>query len=59
MHLILRLYPIGTDVSRITNADLVLANYKIPAGTHVDLNQWVHLRSPTYFEDPNDYRPER
>ncbi|XP_035714356.1 probable cytochrome P450 CYP44 isoform X2 [Folsomia candida] len=55
----LRLYPNGTEVSRIIQTDLVLSNYMVPANTHVDLNQFVHFRSPQYFHDPDNFIPER
>jgi len=55
----LRMYPIGTEVSRITAEDMELGGYLVPAGTHVDLNQWVHLRSGEWFPDPETFRPER
>ncbi|XP_043201861.1 probable cytochrome P450 CYP44 [Amphibalanus amphitrite] len=55
----LRLYPIGTEVSRITDKDMELGGYHIPAGTHVDLNQWVQLRSEDSFPEPTTFRPER
>ena len=39
-----RLWPNGTEVSRFTEADIELAGYEIPKGTHVDLNPFVHFR---------------
>ncbi|CAG0891336.1 unnamed protein product [Darwinula stevensoni] len=54
-----RLFPIGTEVSRITQKDLVLAGYQIPANTHVDFNQFVHFRSSSTFKHPEEFRPQR
>ncbi|CAG7828568.1 unnamed protein product [Allacma fusca] len=54
-----RLYPIGTETSRIVGKDTILGNYVIPAGTHVDLNQFVHFRSSKYFHNPEEFLPER
>lgn len=55
----LRLYPIGTEVSRLIDRDMQLGGYHIPAGTQVDLNQWVQLRSERCFPEPTTFRPER
>ncbi len=55
----LRFFPIGTKVSRITHRDVILAGYQIPAGTHVHLNNNMLLRKSEYFDDPDDYLPER
>ena len=54
-----RLWPISTEISRYTTTDLVLSGYKIPSGTHVDMNPLVHFRNPKIFEEPNEHKPER
>ena len=59
MYSFYRLYSNGTEVSRLIKTDLILGGYKVPAGTHVDMNQFVNLRSPTLFNDPHSYVPER
>lgn len=54
-----RFFPIGLDVARIPQKDLVIGGYQIPAGTHVELNNFVMFKDSQYFEDPEDYKPER
>lgn len=55
----LRLYPIGTEVSRITGKDLILGGFHVPSGTYVDLNQSIHLLSDRWFPDPYSFLPQR
>ncbi|PSN52057.1 putative cytochrome P450 CYP44 [Blattella germanica] len=65
-----RLYPNGTEVSRIIPKDLILSGYQVPADvsmrfaeqdlhTHVNLNPLVHFKSEKYFKDPSNFKPER
>lgn len=54
-----RMWPNGTEVSRFTETDMELSGFKIPAGTHVDLNPSVHFRNPVHFPDPDKHIPER
>eukprot|EP00095_Tigriopus_kingsejongensis_P008076 maker-scaffold1264_size52097-snap-gene-0.11 protein:Tk08076 transcript:maker-scaffold1264_size52097-snap-gene-0.11-mRNA-1 annotation:"cytochrome p450 cyp44" len=54
-----RVWPNGTEVSRYTEEDMELSGYRIPAGTHVDLNPLVHFRDPKLFPNPNVHQPER
>ncbi|KAF4527012.1 hypothetical protein B566_EDAN001559 [Ephemera danica] len=54
-----RLYPTGTELSRILPKDMVLSGYLVPAGTVVDLNHSCMLRNERYFPEPLRFRPER
>jgi cytochrome P450 len=53
------MWPNGTEVSRYTENDMELSSYKVPAGTHVDLNPSVHFRNPEHFPEPDKHIPER
>ncbi|XP_067004640.1 probable cytochrome P450 CYP44 [Anabrus simplex] len=54
-----RLYPIGTETTRIVPKDLVLSGYHVPSGTELHLSPNVHFKSPEYIENPNEFSPER
>ncbi|XP_041357475.1 cytochrome P450 10-like [Gigantopelta aegis] len=55
----LRLFPITYATSRVLPADLEVAGYNIPKGTHVQANLWKMYRDPQYFSDPESFKPER
>lgn len=56
---VFRFYPVGESVQRLPQKDMVLGGYHIPAGTYLDLNAYVWLRSSDYFKDPEKLYPER
>ena len=55
----LRLYPPVTILIRISNKDLILSGYHIPAGTELHLLPYQMSREENVFEEPNAFRPER
>ncbi len=54
-----RFFPVGAEVPRIPQKDIVIGGYQIPAGTQVDLNNNMLLKMAKYFEEPEMYLPER
>ena len=55
----MRLYPPAFAVGRQAIDDCEIGGFKIPAGAQVFAFQWVTQRDPRYFENPNDFVPER
>ncbi|OWF43587.1 probable cytochrome P450 CYP44 [Mizuhopecten yessoensis] len=54
-----RLYPIGLDIKRIPQKNLVIGGYQVPAGTIVELVPYVMFQSAEHFSDPEKFKPER
>jgi len=55
----LRLYPPAYTIFRESTTDVTLGGYDIPEGSIVTLPQWVVHRDERWFDDPDDFRPER
>jgi cytochrome P450 len=55
----LRLYPPALAFGRRPTEDVELGGYTIPARTSVILSPYITHRNPRYFEDPEEFRPER
>nr|XP_035937846.1 cytochrome P450 11B1, mitochondrial-like isoform X4 [Halichoerus grypus] len=55
----LRLYPVGISVDRQVGSDVVLQNYRIPAGTLVKVQLYSLGRNPCVFPRPERYHPQR
>ncbi|XP_048214426.1 cytochrome P450 11B2, mitochondrial-like [Perognathus longimembris pacificus] len=55
----LRLYPIGSILDRILSSDVVLQNYRVPAGTSVQVYLYSMGRSPAVFQSPERFNPQR
>lgn len=54
-----RFFPIGLDVARVPQKNIVIGGYQVPAGTHVELNNFVMFQSTKYFIEPSKFLPER
>ncbi|MCB9793969.1 MAG: cytochrome P450 [Alphaproteobacteria bacterium] len=55
----MRLHPPSYAIGREALEEDQLGGWTIPAGAMVVLPQWVVHRDPRWFEDPEDFRPER
>lgn len=55
----LRIYPITFATSRVTNKDIQICGYHIPAGTHVQCNVYGLGRNSDVFPQPLEFRPKR
>jgi cytochrome P450 len=55
----LRLYPPFFLVVREAATDCELGGFRIDRGTTIGLSTWATHRSPTYFDEPDAFRPER
>lgn len=55
----LRLYPPIHVGNRLTNSDVEMNDYTIPAGQRVMYSIYLSHRHPNYWEDPDAFKPER
>jgi cytochrome P450 len=55
----LRLYPPAPLFGRRVEEPVKLGDYDLPVGATVLLSPYVTQRNPAWFEDPEDFRPER
>ena len=55
----MRLYPPAWAMGRMSLVPIELGPYRIPAGAHFFLSQYIMGRSPEYFPDPLRFEPER
>jgi cytochrome P450 len=55
----LRLFPPAWGIGRETLKEIPVGDYRLPAGTNMFISQWVMHRHPRYFEQPEEFRPER
>ncbi|XP_029360236.1 cytochrome P450 11B, mitochondrial-like [Echeneis naucrates] len=56
---VLRLYPVGITVNRMPVKDIILQNYRVPAGTTVSVCLYPMGRSSDVFDDPMRFDPGR
>src|SRR6202050_567188 len=55
----LRLYPAAYIIQRTCNQAVSLGGYFFPRGSTFLMSQWVLHRDPRYFDNPDEFRPER
>jgi cytochrome P450 len=55
----MRLYPPAPGIGREALTDCEIRGYFVPRGTQLSLAQWVVHRDPRWYEQPDDFRPER
>lgn len=55
-----RLYPaIISTLPRVLTEAMVVDKYKLPVGTVVGMQNWIHHRDPVVFPDPHKFIPDR
>jgi cytochrome P450 len=55
----MRLYPPAYTIGREALADCAIGGYRVPRGTTVLMPQWVVQRDPRFYDEPEQFRPER
>lgn len=55
----MRLYPPAWLIGREALHDCEIGEYAVPAGTTIYMSPWVIHRSPSYFDEPEGFRPDR
>ncbi|GAB3980611.1 cytochrome P450 [Plantactinospora veratri] len=55
----MRLYPPVYSMERMTETDVVVSGYRIPANTKVVVAPWVTHRHPEFWPDPERFEPDR
>ncbi|XP_044726569.1 cytochrome P450 302a1, mitochondrial-like [Chrysoperla carnea] len=55
----LRLNPVSIGIGRILNEDAIFSNYHVPKGTVVVTQNQITCRLEEYFQNPNEFLPER
>ncbi|HEY9668105.1 MAG TPA: cytochrome P450, partial [Coleofasciculaceae cyanobacterium] len=55
----MRLYPPVWTLTREVMQDCEIGGYPLSAGTNVFMSQWVMHRDPRYFDNPEEFAPDR
>lgn len=55
----MRLYPPAWAVARTAIEPVTIGGYRVPRGTMILMLQWVVHRDPRWFDEPEQFRPER
>lgn len=55
----LRLYPPVSAMNRVSDGDVSIGGYEFPPETIFTLSPWLLHRDERFFDDPEQFRPER
>ena len=55
----MRLYPPAWSLARTTVKELELSGYRLPVGSNVVMSPWIMHRDPRFFEQPEQFNPDR
>jgi cytochrome P450 len=55
----MRVYPPVWGIGREAIRDCEVGGYAVPRRSQIWINQWVLHRDPRYFENPDDFSPDR
>jgi cytochrome P450 len=55
----MRLYPPAWSLARTVVKEIELAGYRLPVGANVVMSQWILHRDPRFFEQPEQFNPDR
>lgn len=55
----MRLYPPAYTVGREALGDCTVGGYPVRRGMTILMSQWVVQRDPRFFDEPDEFRPER
>jgi cytochrome P450 len=55
----MRLYPPAWSLARTVTKEIDLAGYCLPVGANVVMSPWILHRDPRFFEQPEQFNPER
>lgn len=55
----LRLYPPAWVITRVALQDFEIGGYPVRAGTSLAMSQWVMQRDPRYYDQPDEFKPDR
>lgn len=55
----MRLYPAAWSIGRIAVEDVTIGGYEFKAGEAITMSQYAVHRDPKWYDNPNEFRPER
>jgi cytochrome P450 len=55
----MRLYPPAWSLARTVAKEIGLAGYQLPVGSNVVMSPWILHRDPRFFEQPEQFNPDR